>query len=331
MTPIELNRELESDRFRPAYYFFGEAEFRIKEAEKAIVRHFLPKSQLAANHTSLSARRVGMGDILTELSIFPLLGEKKAFTIGDIQSFSPAEVEKILSLLIPPDPNRVVILVSSADKISLKRSKIHQLLNEKIAAVEFKKVPGAQAEKKIVSVLREQEISIDPEALQALIMLGGGDMGGLNEELNKLINYVGRGGIVRKEEILKVCSDYQAFEIYELVNVIASGKLTQALEMAGTLIAQGEKASGLLFSIGEHFVDLYLVSNNKPLPPRKRGGEWKFKDQTRVYSNAQFEKIIGLIASADFDLRNNIRPESLIVEKLILNICRIRSQKISRG
>jgi len=331
MTPIELNRELESDKFRPVYYFFGKADFRIKEAEKAVVRRFLPKSQLVTNHTSLSARKLDLGEILTALSIFPLIGEKQAFTISDIQSFSPAEIEKILSLLTPSDPNRIVILSSPSEKTPEKKTKTFALLVKKTAAVEFKRIPEVQSEKKILSILREQEIQIDPEALQALVILGGGDTGGLTEELNKLINYIGRGGRIRKEDISKVCSDYQAFEIHELTNAIVRGNLSQALEMAGMLLAQGGKASGLLYSIGEHFVDLYLLSNNKPLPPRKKGTEWKFRDQTRLFNNAQLEKSIELIASADFDLKNSIRPENLIIERLIINICYLRRKKALYG
>lgn len=331
MTPLELNRELESDKFRPVYFFFGEADFRIKEAEKAIVRRFLPKSQLVTNHTSLSAHKLDLGEILTALSVFPLMGEKQAFTISDIQSLSPTEIEKILALLTPPDPNRIVIISSPSEKTPGKKTKMFSLLVERTASVEFKRIPEVQSEKKILSALREQEIQIDLEALKALAMLSGGDTGGLTEELNKLINYIGRGGSIRKEDISKVCSNYQAFETHELTNAIVNGNLSQALEMAGILLAKGEKASGLLFSIGEHFVDLYLLNNNKPLPPRKKGTEWKFKGQIRLFNNAQLEKSIDLIASADFDLKNSVKPENLIIEKLIINICHLRREKVSYG
>ena len=37
VTPAELIKELEKGRFQPVYYFYGTEEYRIKEAEKAVV------------------------------------------------------------------------------------------------------------------------------------------------------------------------------------------------------------------------------------------------------------------------------------------------------
>jgi DNA polymerase-3 subunit delta len=327
VTPTELSRELERGKFHPVYYFYGEADFRIKEAERAVIRQFLPKSQLTINHDSLTATKSNFAEILTALAIFPMMGEKQTFTISDIQIFGAKDIEKLLSLMSPPDPNRLVILTSPSDKIPDKRSKTLPLLIEKTAAVEFKRLTGDMVEKRIISSLKEYKIIIEPPAISALIMLTGGDLGGLTGELDKLISYAGNGGVIKKDDILNICSDYQAFKIYELTNAVAEGNFDRAIEIIGTLLSQGEKPTGLLFMLGEHFIDLYLVKNNKPLPSRKKGTEWKFRNQDKRFNNASLEKIITLVAAADFDLRNNIKPENLVIEKLALNICKLCGKK----
>ena len=320
VTPIELNKELESDKFRPVYYFFGEADFRIKEAEKAVIRRFLPKSQISTNHFALSAQRMDLAEILTSLSVFPLMGERQAFTISDIQALSAQEIEKVVALLTPADPNRIVIFSSPSNKMPNKKTKIYGTLVAKTTSVEFKRVPEDQSERKIISVLKENNIQIEPEALRSLTELGGGDLGGLGEELNKVINYVGKGGTIKREDIAAICSDYQSFKIHELINMIIKGEISRAIEISETLLSQGESGSAILYQLGEHFVDLYLLKNGKSLPGRKKGTEWKYKGQTQVLSNSQLEKAIRLIAGADFDLRNNVKPEKMIIERLILNI-----------
>ena len=97
MTPAELLRELEKDKFRPVYYFYGSEEYRIKEAAKTIAGKFLPKSLLKTNHTVMSATKNKLEEILGELSMFPMLGENQLFTITDIQSLQTKDLEKILA------------------------------------------------------------------------------------------------------------------------------------------------------------------------------------------------------------------------------------------
>ena len=328
MTPAELSQELESGRFRPVYYLYGPEDYRIKEAEKYLVRKFLPKPQAATNHTRLTVTKGNLRDILTSLSIYPMLGERQVFTIDEIQILTPAEIEKIMKLLTPPDPNRLVILVTPSSKLPRKENKTLVYLKENASAIAFDRLPDQQAERRVMMLLKESGITIEPEALQILILLCGGDMGGLNEEVNKLINYVGAGNILRKDDVAQVGSDYQAFSIFELAAAAARGNPDQALEIINFLMRQGEKGSGLLFWISEHFINLYLAKNRRFVSEKRQRGFWAVKDQVNLFENEQLEKIIELIAAADFELRNNTHPERLILERLVLDIA---GRRISGG
>ncbi|UCD16393.1 MAG: DNA polymerase III subunit delta [Candidatus Zixiibacteriota bacterium] len=320
MKPSELIRELEVGRFRPAYYFFGSEEYRIKEAEKTLVKMFLGGQSPTTNHTVLSAAKVKISDILTELSIIPMIGERQIFTISDIQTVSPGDADKIVSLLDPPDPNRVVIFTSPPSRTSRKKSKVVTLLSGKTAAVEFGKLTGSMSERKIRFMLGEHDVEIDPDAMQILIELGGGDMGGLIAEVNKLIDYVGEGGRVTRDDIARVSSDYQAFQTFELAEKVASLEIDHALEIMDFLLRKGEKASSLLFWLGEHFIGIYLTKNGKPVRQGNRDQSWKYRKHVNLYENKQLERVIELIAEADRELRSNIKPERLILEKLLINI-----------
>jgi len=321
MGPTELLKELDSGKFRPVYYFYGSEEYRIKEAAKAMVKRFLPSQTANMNHTVLSGNKGKITDILTELSIIPMIGERQIFTIADIQSLQPGDVEKILSMLEPADPNRIVILTSPSAKTPRKNTKMYKLLTSKTAAIEFARLTSSASERKIRFMLNEQNISIDPEAMKVLIELSGGDMGGLVAETEKLINYVGEGGTIGKETISEVSSDYQAFQIYELADAAGALNLDKALKTMNFLLNKGEKSSGLMFWIGEHFIGLYLAKNGKPVRQGNRDMSWKYKNQLHLFDNERLERIIELIAQADRDLRQNIGPDRNILEKLIIDIC----------
>jgi DNA polymerase-3 subunit delta len=325
MTPSELIKELEKDKFHSVYYFFGSEDYRIKEAEKFIARRFLPKSLLKTNHTNLSASKQKLGDILSELSVFPMLGENQLFTITDIQALQPKDIEKILTLMTPPDPKRIIIMTTPSGKTPQKKSKVLDLLAKRVVAVEFGRISGDDSNKKIRAMLSARKIKIEPEAEQMLVVLGGGNVGGLVQEIEKLIDYSGSAGIITKDAVLAVCSDYQIFKIYELANHVAMKNLDMALGIVNFLLKRGETPSGIIFWLSEHFIDLYLVKNNKPLPPPKGKMMWKFSKQVNQFSNAQLEEIVNKIAESDIALRSSIKPEQVVIEKLIFDICLINS------
>lgn len=331
MSPNDLIKELEAGRFRPVYYFYGSEDYRIKEAERSLVRKFLPRQSFNFGYKNLSASREDIKDILTELSVVPMLGEKQAFVIGDIQALTPAHIEKLFKMLDPPDPNRMVILISPADKTPRKDARTFKLLVEQATAVEFKKYTMAESGKKIRFILKENEIEIDSEALELLIELAGGDLGGIIGEVNKIIDYIGKGGRVTVADINEICSDYQSFENYVLGEKVASFDLEIALGTLHNLLRKGDRPSTLIFQLGEFFLGVYLVKNGKPAMMGKTDHSWKYRKFTGFFTNAQLEEIIELTAAADRDLRGSIKPESMILEKLIVNIQSLCKEKSDAG
>lgn len=322
VSPNELAKEIEAGKFRPVYYFFGSEDYRIKEAQRAVALKFLPKSQQTTNQTVLSAIKNKLEDIINELSMIPMLGERQLFIINNIESFSQAQIGKILSLINPPDPNRVLILISPSAKMPRKSTKLYKYLEQSATAVEFGKLGDEAARRRIRKMLEDNKISIEPAALDMIVLLTGGDLGGMIAETNKLIDFVGEGGKISTDEVAKVSSDYQAFKVFELAEHAAKGNYDKAMEIIEFLLGQGEKMSSLLFWVGEHFTGLYLAQNRKSSGSGGRDMSWKYKGQMNLFGNDQLEDIISDIAKADYDLKTSqIKPERLIIEKLIYKIC----------
>ncbi len=321
VSPAELSKELASGVFRPVYYFYGTEDYRIKEAARTVVDRFIPKPQQTTNHTILSAGKSALKDILTELSVIPMLGEHQVFTINDIQTLSTDNIDAILSLLTPPDPNRVVIFISPSAKQPRKNSKIFKFLTSKTTPVEFPRLTQKSAHQKIERELKNHDIEIEPQALDILTELGGGDLGGITMEINKLIDFINGRKMVTREDVVAVTSDYQAYKVFELAECAAQGDFDKAISIIDFLLNRGEKSSGLLFWMSEHFIGLYLTQNRKPFGAEKKDISWKYRGQLNVYDNRQLERIIKLIAEADYQLRTGSGQDRLILERLIYHIC----------
>ncbi len=109
-TAQQLVNDIAAGKFKPVYYFFGPEDYRIIEAEKFIATQFLPGTQRSTNYRRLDGRKTGAADLINELAAFPMLGEKQVIAVSDIQHYKPTDLQKILKMFSPTDPNRVIVL-----------------------------------------------------------------------------------------------------------------------------------------------------------------------------------------------------------------------------
>jgi DNA polymerase III subunit delta len=328
-TPQELARDVDAGKYKTAYYLMGVEDFRIVEAEKYIVRHFLPNLQITTNYNKINGRRTACKDILAELSNFPMLGERQVFGISEIQSFKPTEVDRIFKLLDPPDPNRIVIFSSPSARMPKKKSAFYKKISGVAEVVEFRKLSGSAVATRIQAGLKKENIAIKPDALNLLVELIGGNSGGIEAELSKFKDFKDAGESVTVDDIKAITSGYEVFNIFELADFIIAGQTKKVLKMMNTLITGGNSPVAICSLLLTHFILLYLVKNGYPLPGNRRFLTPRYKQQGSTYNNEMLERILLNLAKCDANLRGGALPPKMELEMLVLGI--LGERKKPRG
>ncbi len=319
-TPQALAKEIDAGKYKLAYYLMGVEDFRIVEAEKYIVRHFLPDLQITTNYRKINGRRTKCKDVLAELSNLPMLGERQAFGISEIQSFKPTEVDRIFKLLDPPDPNRIVIFSSPSARMPKKNSAFFKKISKVAEIIEFKRLSGSAVATRIQGGLKKEKIEIEQDALNLLVELIGGNSGGVEAELSKLRDFKEAGESVTVEDIKAVTSGYEVFNIFEIADFIIAGQTKKVLKMINTLVAEGSTPVAICSLLLTHFILLYLVKNGHPLPANRRFLTPRYNQQCSTYSNEILEKILLSLTTCDADLRGGALPPKMELEMLVLGI-----------
>ncbi|MFZ5980256.1 MAG: DNA polymerase III subunit delta [Candidatus Zixiibacteriota bacterium] len=319
-TPGAFLKDLSAGKFLPAYYFFGDDDYRIIEAEKYLASQFIPGPQLTTNYRRLDGKKISAADLLAELAVYPMLGERQLIAVSSFQSFDPTEIEKILKMLNPPDPNRIIVFSSPAAKALKRKSAFVNKMADIAEVVEFNKLTAVETKGMVSRKLAKSEINIDPNALNLLTELIAGNRGALESETEKLINYKNPGETVTLEDIKEIASGYEVFKVFEVAECVVTGQAKKVLQQIKTLVAEGNNPTGILYYLSQHFISLYLVKNGKPLEARKRWLTYKFREQASKYEVDKLEEIIVEIARTDSDLRkSNIKP-TLALETLVLKL-----------
>jgi len=319
-TPKKLSSDISAGRFRPVYYFFGSEAYRIAEAKKYLARQFLPDRQLTLNFSRFDGRSTRCADLLAELAGFPMLGERQVIAVENLQSYKPTEIERLLGSLNPPDPNRIVVFSSPPSKAPRKNSAFFKKVSEVAEAVEFGRLDLPEAVAMIKRRFATAKIECDPAALHMLAGLVAGDIGALENEVAKLISYAEPGDRITVAEVELLASGYEAYNSFELADLIVGGDRGRVLAQLRRLVGRGSTATGLLFFLGAHFINLYLASNGRPVEPRFRWLTPKFKKQAAGYDSRRLARIVVLIAETDATMRRGRALPDILLDRLVLRI-----------
>ncbi len=319
-TPRELFLEIKKGKFHPAYFFYGLEEYRLSEARKYLVSIFLPDKQGMVNYKKIDGKKTAIGDLIAELAALPMLGERQVFAVDNIQHYKPKQLNQIIKMLTPPDPNRIIIFSTPSSKTPKKTSTFFKTISANSRPVEFKKLTETETISFIRARLEKESVAIEPEAVKMFAALIAGNRGALEAELNKLIDYKGKGGIVTEKDIKEIVAGYEVFNMFQLADNIVNGKSSRVLKMIDGLYSDGIGPTVLASLLQQHFISLYLVKNDKK-PVGNRGFLIpNFKRQAQNYSNKQLEQIVIEIAELDSELRlGKIKPETAF-EMLVLNL-----------
>ena len=328
-SPSQLHKEISAGKFRPAYYFYGSEDYRIVEAEKYVARQFLPDLQLTTNFRRIDSRRASADDIVMALSSMPMLGEKQVFVVSEFQSFRPKDVERVLKLIDPADASRVIIFSSPSTRTPKRSTAFFKAVSGVAEAVEFNRLTVGEATTMIRQRLSKEEISIEDEALRLLLELVSGSRGGLENEVNKLVDYKEAGETITVEDIRRIGSGYELVNIFEVADLVATGQRKKAIQTIDLLIHEGIAPVTIVTLLQQHFMSLYLVKNGKSPLGNRTFLIRRFQQQAQRFDNEQLEQVIIDIAETDSSMRRSQVPLQTQVEMLALKL--IDSVKSSRG
>ena len=317
-SPQKLSADIAKGEFKGLYYFFGTEDYRIAEAVKYVAQQFLPGKQITTNFRRLDGRKTKCGDLVTELSVFPMLGERQVFAVSDFQGYKPTEQERILKLLDPPDPNRIVVLTTPAARIPKKNSAFYKKMLAVAETVEFKRLEPREAATQVTRELSKGKLTITPGALSLLVELLAGNRGALSTEVAKLVDYKATGETVTEEDVRAVAGGYELFDIFQLADEVLSGDKVRALRIIERLLVEGSTPTGILYFLGRHFVTLYLVKGGKA--PDQPWLAQKFRTQAAGFSLKQLEQAILRIAQVDADLRRRRSHPELVLDELVIQL-----------
>lgn len=189
----------------------------------------------------------------------------------------------------------------------------------------------AQIQARIKAITNAYKVNIDIPTLSYFIECCGTDMQDLINEIRKLIEYVGQGGTITKEDIDKLSIKKIESIIFDLTDSLGKKNTKVAIEVLRNLILAKEPVQKILITLYGHFKKLYLtklaLKNNKDiiyaldLKPNQTFLVNKYKTQAGYFKISEIRRILKELCNLDYKYKIGLIDLEVGFESILCAYC----------
>jgi len=315
-TPLEITGVRKKDKENPKGKLsasYGASKSLTGFTEGVRIRNFDFLKQRAFNENN----QYCFEDFKEEINNLSLFTKRKIVILDNLLEDSESK-KKFLEVAESFIKTKDIILISQPGEVD-KRDRLYKFLIKKAKVYKFPEIKGLKLGKWLKAEFERQGAFISPKALEILIVLTGGDLWRLSNEVQKLISFKNQKEITSEDVKLHVKPQIET-DIFRTIEAIAQKDKKQALQLLHQHLEKGDMPLYLFSMINFQFRNLLLV---RDLIERQKSFNEILKQlpmhpfvikksyfQAKHFSLQELKKIYQKIFQLDFQIKiGKIKPE----------------------
>ena len=315
------------------YFFHGEEVFLLHHYLNELRKKAIDPLTEDFNSHRFTQETFSVQGFSDAVEALPMMAERTFVQVDEIDIFklNEAEREKMTEILSDvPDYCTVVFTYEIVEwKPDKRLKKLWDAVSKHGTVVEFAK----QSQRDLIAWVQRHFASfgkkIGSDLCAYLIDITGGTMTALQGEIRKIAAYSGADTIV-KSDIDAVTEPVLDAVVFQMTDLLGSGKYGEALLKLQTLLKMQEEPIVILGAVGGHFRristartlmdcgkntdELMRLTGMKDYPARKTMGAAK------SFSAKFCRKAAGLILETDYKMKTSFDDQERLLELLILEL-----------
>lgn len=329
---------LERARILPLYVVHGEEEFLKRLVLKALRQKVLGAEEAEFGLTAFAGDRIDLAAVLDELQTVSFFGSRRLVLVEGADTFVSKYRPNLEKLVQEPPTTGVLILEVKTWPAATRLAK---LLDTK-AAIQCKAPASAKLPAWCIEWTKSQyDRQLTQQAAQLLVDLIGAEMGQLDQELQKLVAYIGKRNQITEGDVDKLVGRSQGENTWKIFDAIGAGNVKDALEILDRLLEQGEEPLRILgaFSmqlrrlaqaarLAQQGVSLATALEQAGVPPYfSKGCQQQLKHLGAARANQLYDWLLGI----NLDLRGGSPlPARTLLERLVIRLARPAVDRTTR-
>ncbi len=319
--------------FAPVYLVISKDDFNRRLGYERLISHLLGKQ--TENSLALSvyeADKVDIDKVLQDLDSLGFFSSKRVVVIHHAENLLKAATEKLLNYYTNPNPSVYLVLTATSISAATNFYKKSELVGVLLEIAEEK----PWEKEKTLKDWIDQKVSsygkqIEGGANQLLLKQIGTDQAILNQEIEKLVCYVGEKPKISVQDVGAICINMNVENIWQLGEAIFRRDPAAALRIALALLDEGTPLLILLRQIRSQFqtdfqVCTILAQGGTGADVSKQFAYMKGQildrhiQMAQSYGIPRFRKGLLLIDEAELASKSGATESSFLMERLITKL-----------
>ena len=263
------------------------------------------------------------------------------------------EEQRLGALLEQGVPSWAVLLITAAHVD--RRTRLYKRFEEKadILDLSLERDRSGRISRETVAEFVDQHLKesgkkIEPQAKEMILMRAGEQLWAIHQELEKLLLYIGEEPSIRAKDVEEIFLDHGEGWIFDLTAAIAERDAARALSHLERLVSQGEHPLKLLGTIASEVRRLLaardliegemrprwhkqmtypqfqasVLQQGAPLLTRNPYGDYMSFKRAENFSTNELLRYLEWIYQTDIRLKSTNHSPRMLMERLILELCR---------
>ncbi|MBF0402250.1 MAG: DNA polymerase III subunit delta [Magnetococcales bacterium] len=277
------------------------------------------------------------GDLNTERLLsscrsYPFLASRRLVILKDADQLSAANVQAILHYLKRPSATSLLLVL--AGNLEAKHPLRKGFEGDDTAwCIPFYALEGRALQQWLSTQLQQERFHVEPDALHYLCEHLAGDTRNSQQELDKLMLFMGNKRNIQLEDVLAMVGETTTYSGFGLAAAITAGQLQEGLTILEKLLESGEEPIALLGVISQRLRRLALCAEQlaQGKEPRSIAAQlqifWKeqaqFFQQSRTIPARKLADGLLYCLDADRYLKGGATaslPAAQVMERLVMRL-----------
>lgn len=306
------------------YLLYGEDNYLKNEFVKKAKKSF-GELQLGINYIQIDESNVN--NVISDIET-PAFGYERKMIIvknANLMQKKNAISDKLSEYLNDADKQILDSIELIIVEDSVEKNALFNTISKIGMIKEFNEQKISQLITKIKSISAAYGVQIQENVAQYFIECTGTNMEDIINEIRKLIEYAGKGGTIKKEDIDSLTIKKSESVIFDLTDNLGKKNIHEAINVLHDLIYAKEPVQKILVMLYNHFKKLYIVqlsngqnvAQNLKLKPNQTFLVSKYQNQAKFFTQDEIRNLLNEFmyideASKSGNLDINVGLESVL-------------------
>lgn len=320
-----LTRQFQEGRRGGVFFLYGEEEHLKDAAAREIVAAHLDPGTRDFNFDEVRGSDVTPETLGSLIQTPPMMADWRVVVVRDAQALAGSSTTRSMleEVTSAPPPGLALLLVAD---IGGSKAKLWKTLQKQASALEFPRLSDADLPGWLMARASSQGVELEPDAARALAAAIGVDLATMVQELDKLRDYVGERGIIRRPDVEAVVGVIPRQDRWAWMDLVGERKFEQARSALPVLLDAGDSGVGLVIGMANQLlrVGLCVAGGQEALqgelPPNQTWLARRVAGQARRWTLPEIDAAIRHLERADRLLKSAPLSDQQIMEELFLRL-----------